>query len=158
MAEQKDKSLKRSTSCASSKAATPNLGTDKLECFAVYCLDSSLWSTAQVAMPWGEDEFSQTWPPSGTMRNGVVSAPQKSGPPSGASEPTSSRGDLYQETHSGIAWATQVYGPRGEKMKLNPNWYETLLGLPAGFTAGLPRPKRRRAAKSPHVSSSSTTT
>lgn len=133
-------------------------GASTFECFAVFDPASSRWNTAQTALPWGSDEFSATWPRLGTMRSGVASAPPLSARPSDASGSTSLHGSLFPGTSERLAEAHQEWGPRGEKMKLNPDWYEAALGLRPGFTAGLPRPKRRRTKASPRASSSSTTT
>ena len=51
------------------------------EPFAHYDLDSSCWRTSEATFPWGSDEFSETWPKRGSMRNGVCYERQMSAPP-----------------------------------------------------------------------------
>lgn len=40
--------------------------------FAFYDPDSQCWRTSQGTFPWASDEYSETWPPSGSMRSGTV--------------------------------------------------------------------------------------
>jgi hypothetical protein len=42
------------------------------ESFAYFDLDSSCWRTSQATFLWDSDEYSETWPDSGSMRNGIV--------------------------------------------------------------------------------------
>ncbi len=55
------------------------------EPFAHYDPEQSCWRTSEATFPWGSDEFSETWPKRGSMRNGVcyerrMSAPPMAGP------------------------------------------------------------------------------
>ena len=51
------------------------------EPFVHYDPDSSCWRTSEATFPWGSDEFSETWPKRGSMRNGVCYERQMSAPP-----------------------------------------------------------------------------
>lgn len=53
-----------------STAKDPAYGSTWLGSFAKYDRDSSSWKTAQCSLLVGSDEFSETWPRWGSMRNG----------------------------------------------------------------------------------------
>ena len=40
--------------------------------FAYYDRQSHCWRMYQGTFPWGSDQYSQTWPPAGTTRNGIA--------------------------------------------------------------------------------------
>lgn len=67
------------------------------EPFAHYDPDSSCWRTSEATFPWGSDEFSETWPKRGSMRNGVCYERQMSAHPMAELEslllPTPTAGD-----------------------------------------------------------------
>ena len=56
------------------------------EPFAHYDPDSSCWRTSEATFPWGSDEFSETWPKRGSMRNGVCYERQMSAHPTDGHE------------------------------------------------------------------------
>ena len=53
-----------------STASAPGCGESSRESFAKYDRDSSSWKTRQCLLAGGLDEFSETWPRWGSMRNG----------------------------------------------------------------------------------------
>ena len=55
-------------------------GQSSLDCFAFLDPNTRSWKTSQGAFLWGSGTYSETWPNSGTMRNGRVYALQTSGP------------------------------------------------------------------------------
>lgn len=48
--------------------------------FAYYDPESCCWKTSQGTFPWASDEYSETWPRSGSMRSGAASARPRSAP------------------------------------------------------------------------------
>lgn len=54
-----------------SKESTPRSGSSSLESFAKWDQPSSSWRTSVLSLFWGSIEFSETWPPFGSMRNGA---------------------------------------------------------------------------------------
>ena len=56
------------------------------EPFVHYDPDLSCWRTSEATFPWGSDEFSETWPKRGSMRNGVCYERQMSAPPTDGHE------------------------------------------------------------------------
>jgi hypothetical protein len=61
-------------------------GSSSHESFACFDRDMSSWKTSQVSLLGGSDEFSGTWPRSGSMRNGTVSRRRRSVRPIDGSE------------------------------------------------------------------------
>ena len=64
-----------------SKGRNQEFGQRCSESFARYNHDSSLWKTPQCSLVEGLDVFSETWPRSGTMRNGTCSERTTLAPP-----------------------------------------------------------------------------
>ena len=56
----------------------PASGPNMLESFAKWNRDSSLWKTSQLSLLEDSTEFSETWPRSGSMRNGMCFQRQES--------------------------------------------------------------------------------
>jgi hypothetical protein len=54
------------------KESGPGCGQSSRVSFAFYDRDTSSWRTCQRSLIEGLDEFSETWPRAGTMRNGVA--------------------------------------------------------------------------------------
>lgn len=127
---------------------------------AKYDPDTSLWRTAQYSLLGGLDEFSETWPRWGLMRDGEcwelpALAPTTSESASGLlptptaidsgsgrfnTSPGSSnrRPTLALMARKGL-WPTTVISTGGATSEmngpLNPDWVEWLMGWPIGHTA-----------------------
>ena len=86
------------------------------EPFVHYDPDSSCWRTSEATFPWGSDEFSETWPKRGSMRNGVCYERQMSAPPTDVPECSSllatpmahERTFTPRAVHHGVQLANQV--------------------------------------------------
>jgi hypothetical protein len=73
---------------------------------ARYDLGSSMWRMSQLSLLPGLDEFSETWPASGTMRNGACRALP-------ASEPRTSEEDSSSSLMKEKLWPTPTATPYG---------------------------------------------
>lgn len=86
------------------------------EPFVHYDPDSSCWRTSEATFPWGSDEFSETWPKRGSMRNGVCYERQMSAPHTDVPECSSllatpmahERTFTPRAVHHGVQLANQV--------------------------------------------------
>jgi len=121
-------------------------GLSTKESFAHYCRQSLLWKTSQISLFGGLSEFSETWPRSGMMLNGMsyrlpllalrISARDASYVPnaSGFYETPLSSGNHAKSAkakrlHStGLSLEEQIGGIP------NPEWLEWLMGFPKGWT------------------------
>lgn len=129
---------------AQQEAAQESMGPDQ-ECgerwrgsFAKYDRDLSLWKTPQLSLLGDWEEFSETWPRSGTMRNGecFLRSPLVRSMKESASgllpTPTahnSKEGDYSSERDRNTpTLATHAGG------KINPEWTEHLMGFPGKWT------------------------
>lgn len=119
------------------------------ESFANYDPDTSSWRTSQACLLTGWEEFLETWPTSGTMRNGRCYRRQMS------AHRTSGKGSSLWPTPRGSEGGVGMVGGTGhwemlqaktdskeEALamgagnggKLNPTWVEWLMGFPDGWT------------------------
>lgn len=113
---------------------------------ARYDLESASWKIPQCSLLGDWDEFSETWPRWGTMRNGVCWARMTLAPPTAEKEsgylPTPNASDHIQRKTS-ASWKAkgrvnfvlsnpEITGVPGGM--LNPEWTEWLLGWPIGWS------------------------
>ncbi len=124
-------------------------GPSLLGSFARWDRDSSSWRTPQCSLLGGSDEFLETWPRWGSMRNGVCwgrtmpahltnvtesgsslpAMPKWSTPMAHNAKETNAPSEADRNTPT---LAAQVGG------KLNPTWVEWLMGWPLEWTASAP--------------------
>jgi len=71
----RDSHVSRSASQAPGSDSTMSGGSGRTsrESFAIWSPELSSWRTCQVSLFEGSDTYSETWPPSGSMRNGACS-------------------------------------------------------------------------------------
>jgi len=124
--------------------------------FARYDPDSCLWRTAQCSLLGGLDEFSETWPQWGLMRDGEYWEPRTleqtiRGTESGLSEklPTVVKSD-HAARRPSKGWAgTDLpstlwkknggqQNPNKPPLKLNARYAEWMMGWPQGWTRLVP--------------------
>jgi hypothetical protein len=123
--------------------------------FAKWNHARSLWRTPQCSLLGDSDEFSETWPKWGSMRNGeclarttpeLYTSAKDSGfwPTVRASDgERGGRGDLIQAVRGNRnkhfkAHPDQRGQAHGERGPLNPAWLEWLMGWPIAWTALAP--------------------
>jgi len=112
--------------------------------FARYSPDSRSWKTRQSCLIEGLAEFSGTWPNWGSMRDGVCSDLTTSAPTTSAS----GRGSWPTPCHGSSHWGGTFQEVGGSKNKLrgtpigklyvNPDFWESLMGWPIGWTGTAP--------------------
>ena len=128
--------------------------------FARWDRDTSSWKTPQCSLIEGLDEFSETWPSWGTMRNGACWGRTMPDFPTGESEsgswPTPKARDwrsggtnpdgvmarIERRRNQGVvdlpdAACLRLWRP-GLTGLLNPSFSETLMGWPIGWTDSVP--------------------
>ncbi len=116
--------------------------------FAWYDLDSGLWRTWQLCLFEGWEMFSQGWPPSGMIANGIAWQRQPLAHPTIAVESTFLPSPLAQEgagtSRKRFKGSPNFRGTRTAEilrtsyecpMYLNPSFAEAIMGLPKDFTA-----------------------
>ena len=119
------------------QAAARAYGRSSPELLAKYDPDTSSWRTSQLCLDGDLQTFSETWPRSGTMRNGIAYQLSPLVPLTDAigsgSWPTPhsnmSTGPGTQGRDGGMNLQTAIGG------LLNPTWVEWLMGFPLGWTA-----------------------
>ncbi len=134
------------------RASAAAYGRSTPELLARYDPATSSWRTSQLCLDGALAEFSETWPRSGTMRNGTAYQLPPLVP-------------LTDEIGSGL-WPTpkeqnargagEVHGDGGPSLdvavggSLNPTWVEWLMGFPLGWTAleASATPSSRKSRKS----------
>lgn len=143
-------------------------GTTWLESLAKYDHNTCSWKTAQFSLLGGLDEFSETWPNWGSMRNGVSF--QQVGPerPIGATEsgswvPTPTASDhkrtpmkrnyanrpITLGTADTLAqWVVRMAGL--EHARLEPSLWEWVMGWPVGWTELKPL-ETDKSPRPPHL-------
>ncbi len=136
-------------------ASTPDSGWKWPGSLARYDRDSSMWRTRQCSLLGDWDEYSETWPRWGLMRDGellgeTISEPQTSESESGY-WPTPKHGpiDASCTMETALKWAdksqqdnlsyavAKAEHQEGRHMphgQLNPTWVEWLMGWPIGWT------------------------
>lgn len=120
--------------------------------FASYDRDTCSWKTSQATFHWGSETFSETWPDSGTMRNGCVFERQTSERPISESASSSwptpqahdqhgagtvERIEMLRETgkagYSNLNWSAQNWptarGEDGESCGNHPGATDSLTGV-----------------------------
>lgn len=112
--------------------------------FAKYALDSRSWRTRQNCLIEGSAVFSATWPSWGSMLAGVCSDQTTSAPITSAS----GRGSWPTPCHGSNHWGGTFQEVGGSKNKLrgtptgklyvNPDFWESLMGWPIGWTGIAP--------------------
>lgn len=123
-------------------------GLSSHESYASYDHDTQCWRTSQATFLSGSDEFSGTWPTSGTMRNGRcygvakwvrhTHGPECSlwpAPTASSWGATGARNIIRRRIADGTLTERDaqwlVNGNNGRK---NPEWTEWLMGFPAKWT------------------------
>jgi hypothetical protein len=131
-------------------------GVNTTDLFANYDPASSSWKTSQACLIEGWAEFSETWPSSGTMRNGRCfhaadwvphthesacslwhTPTNNEKKPAGQKEMEMVR--LHDLGHSVpntyIRLRSQLAARTGKRLPANPDWLESQMGYPIGFSA-----------------------
>jgi hypothetical protein len=131
-------------------------GPSTFDCFAFFDPGTCSWRTSQGSLLEGWVEFSETWPPSGSMRSGSASAlPSPQVPFTIDSEcsywPTPTKSDpgvpwvRGEASHAGQGLAEAVFRaeglltdqPSGQRewggTLVNPAWVVWLMGFPMGW-------------------------
>lgn len=96
----------------SSKASTPRSGSSSPASFARWDQASFSWRTSHLSLFGGSIEFLETWPPSGSMRNGTCSARPKSARPTFESDSSSWPTPVASEGEHG--WPSRTIGSKGD--------------------------------------------
>lgn len=140
-------------------AADQGSGANTYGSFAFYDRDTSLWRTSAGSLLGGWEEFSETWPASGSMRNGAAferrPPPEPFTPaPASSSWPTPTKSDpgvpwvRGEASHAGQGLAEAVFRAEGlltdqasgarewGGILLNPAWVGWLMGYPQGWLEG----------------------
>jgi len=137
-----------------SKAKEVAFGLKCFDWFAKYDQGSSLWKIPQLSLVEGLDVFSETWPRSGTMRNGMCSELTTSAPRTRGTEfgflptPTASMGKHLQFSQKQIQKVKKRHQESGLTfsmsiteiitlnfgMKINPTFVEEIMGFPKMWT------------------------
>jgi hypothetical protein len=120
------------------KALARDYGASTPELLAKYDPATSSWRTSQLCLDGGLTEFSETWPRSGLMRNGIayqlpplVRLTDETGSgswPTPVSRMWKDCGSPAEYRRNEVPLAAQVGG------SLNPTWVEWLMGFPLGWT------------------------
>lgn len=122
------------------------------ESFARYDRASCTWRTRQHSFIEGWAEFSETWPRWGLMRDGECSDQTTSAPTITArgrgSWPTPCHGSpkwggTYQEVGGSL---NKLRGTPTGKLYVNPDFWESLMGWPIGWTGTAPLATARTLA------------
>lgn len=107
------------------------------ESFAFFDLESCAWRTSQVCLTGERDEFSETWPSAGTMRNGRLYRRARwvrhlcvTGCSLWPSPRASDRDNCGGSNARSKAKRNGTYVGR----LLNPEFQENLMGFPIGWT------------------------
>lgn len=135
----------------SAKKTRATSGRKRLQSFVMYDLDTHSWKTSQVCFQLTEAQcsrkFSQTWPKSGSMQNGLVSEQtivahrteeKDSGYwPTPTIHGNYNRKGASKKSGDGLETAVKMW-PIEEKEKasggqLNPMWVSWLMGWPIGW-------------------------
>ena len=135
-------------------------GANMPDLLARYDRSTSLWRTSQHCLGGGLDEFSETWPRSGTMRSGIAFQL----PPlvylmseiACGLLPTPRKDRAYQAYSSpGYApsltqYLTGKIGRENNGLKPNPEFVELMMGFPIGHTELKPSetPSSRKSPRS----------
>lgn len=114
------------------------------ESFAKYDRDTHTWKTRQSCLIEGLAEFSRTWPTWGSMHDGVCSDLTILAPITSAK----GRGSWPTPCHGSSHWGGTFQEVGGSKNKLrgthigklyvNPDFWESLMGWPIGWTGIAP--------------------
>jgi hypothetical protein len=127
----------------------PGCGLNTSEPLASFDPATSSWRTSQVSLltlTW--DEYSETWPRAGTMRNGTVYQQVPLAPLTGETECGSWPTPLAQDAFSGDSPAERLRDgphmlsvikmhtgiPQTKRLHLHPWWMEYLMGYPTRWT------------------------
>ena len=124
---------------------TETCGPKPLNVFASYDRASRTWKTSQgclVVLTGTSDEYSETWPTSGTMRNGACYQRKPLEPRISAKGcgwwPTPTKRDWKDSGDCANVPVNCLLGravkPSLEHGALNPDWVEWLMGWPRGWT------------------------
>ena len=114
-------------------------GASTLELLASYDPNLSLWKTSQHCLDGDLQTFSETWPRSGMMRNGIAYRLPPLVPLTDAIEcgllPTPMARD-WRSGKASPATLAKNSRPLSERIGglLNPAWIEWLMGFPTGWT------------------------
>jgi len=117
-------------------------GQTSRESFAAWDRDSSSWRIPQASFLAGLDTYSETWPRSGSMRNGMCALRPRAEPPiSGVGSsylPTPRASDHFLGVRGRLRrywnladWLANMC----DSGKLNPSLPEWMMGWPSGWTA-----------------------
>jgi hypothetical protein len=119
------------------QASAADYGESTPELLAKYDPATSLWKTSQLCLDGGLQTFSETWPRSGMMRNGIA---YRLAPLVRLTGETAS--GLWPTPHSNMSTGAGTQGRNGGMNlqtaiggSLNPTWVEWLMGYPIGWTA-----------------------
>lgn len=134
-----------------SKENDQECGSTWRESLAKYDPDSHSWRTAQCSLLGGLESFSETWPRSGTMRNGVAYPARNLEPTTSATEsgllpkmptPRASDGKGAQSKDAAQRARDRGFAPNLPELiaelegggALNPMYSEWMMGWPSGWT------------------------
>lgn len=134
-----------------STESAPDSGRKWAGSFAKYSPPESKWRTHQCSLLEGWDEFSETWPRWGSMRNGECFLRQTWTPPTFESESGSRRiwptpcASAYKGSSPAALTRKTGRSRANDRIdhavmasdagQLNPQWVEWLMGWPIGHTA-----------------------
>ncbi len=135
------------------RASAAACGRSTPELLARYDHATSSWRTSQLCLDGALSEFSETWPRSGMMRNGIayqlaplVRLTDETGSGSWATPTSRAPGGSRPHDTDQLSGrlANQIGG------SLNPTWVEWLMGFPLGWTDLEPSamPSSRRSRRS----------
>jgi hypothetical protein len=118
------------------QASNPDYGRSSPASFATYDPTTCSWRTSQGSLFEDSTEFSETWPMSGTTRNGIAYRHAPSALPiyelASGFWPTPVADDTgYRSrpfSQGGVSLSHVLGGPT------NPRWLEWLMGFPPGWT------------------------
>jgi len=118
------------------QASNQDYGRSSPASFATYNPTTCSWRTCQASLFEDSTEFSETWPMSGTTRNGIAYRHAPSALPiyelASGFWPTPVADDTHHRTkpfsQGGISLSHLIGGPT------NPRWLEWLMGFPMGWT------------------------
>ena len=122
-------------------------GLTSRESFAYYDPDMRWWKTYQASFIEELTEFSETWPRSGTMRNGLLYRPESSARLTSESEslslPTTGRNEYKGSSVKRYRGSPHFRGAKmseglriceADPIYLNPSFAEVVMGFPIGWT------------------------